>query len=131
MCVCVRLGKKFYVSTISYMFFTLQRLITQSKRVFLRETIPTSNSEIDSVNQTVEANSNQVEIAQFLPEELKLAKSEVVPFLVRRNLEQKKSIRITNTDVPLTKEETVGVTGSDAWGHEQDSTTTNDSYDDS
>ena len=113
------------------MFFTLQRLITQSKRVFLRETIPTSNSEIDSVNQTVEANSNQVEIAQFLPEELKLAKSEVVPFLVRRNLEQKKSIRITNTDVPLTKEETVGVTGSDAWGHEQDSTTTNDSYDDS
>ena len=71
------------------MFLTLQRLITQSKRVFLRETTPTednfaSTAETDSSTATVK--TEQGEAMQTLQQQLK--ETLELPFLVRRNIKQ-------------------------------------------
>ena len=101
------------------MFLTLQRLIAQSNKFFLRET----GQDSDNLKTTLENQPTEnLETKHFLPEELKLAKSEVVPFLVRRNLEQLREQRQFEIIGALTNYTSTWVTGGGSDSHEiQDS----------
>ena len=122
------------------MFLTLQRLIAQSNKFFLRETGEDSdNLKIVLENQpteNLETNSDQSEAMQTLQQQLELAKLEEtlkLPFLVERNSKERKIISITcgEKDRPLTNYETNCYNGNDANGCSKTYYTCTDSeYDD-
>ena len=121
------------------MFLTLQRLITQSNKFFLRETIATESNlapktETDSSTTVVE--TDQGEAMQTLQQQLELAKLEQtvkLPFLVERNNKERKIISVTcgEKDRPLTNYETNCCRGNDENGGSKEYYTSTDSeYDD-
>ena len=115
------------------MFLTLQRLIAQSNKFFLRETGEDSdNLKIVLENQpteNLETNSDQGEAMQTLQQQLELAKLEEtakLPFLVRKSIgnginQEEKSIEITNNTA---QESSCGCTTR----HKEDSDSYNDDW---